>query len=32
MVPRNPKRYAKYKAKARCILWGSGSKKYEITF
>lgn len=32
MVPRNPKRYAEYKAKARGILWGSGSKKYEITF
>lgn len=34
MVPRNPKRYAEYKAKAKArgILWSSGSKKYEITF
>ena len=32
LVPRNPKKYAEYKAKARGILWGAGSKKYEITF
>lgn len=32
MVPRNPHRYKEYKEIARSILWGAGSKKYEIEF
>lgn len=31
-IKRNPKRYKELKASSDAIVWGSGSKKYEITF
>lgn len=32
LVPRNPSKYAEYKAISDGTLWGAGSKKYEISF